>query len=1070
MMTDPRQVSEALGLPFSDEQVAAIAAPLEPGVIVAGAGCGKTTVMAARVVWLVGSGQVRREQVLGLTFTRKAAAELAAKVASALDAAGVGAVGADDAEELILTYDAFAGRLVDDYGLYVGVEPGRRMITGAARFQVAYDVVAQAAGPLPALERLSPATVARRVLELDSELRSHLAAFDAVEASAARFLAALDEAPRNRAGNVYAAVAKAAQAVRERLELLGLVRRYEAAKAELGFVEFADQMAVAAQLAADVRVLAVDARRAWRVVLLDEYQDTSAAQAMLLRRLFSGDDAEDGRGHPVTAVGDPCQAIYGWRGAAAGNMASFASQFPRADGQPAASYPLTVNRRSGQRILDAAHTLAAGIGGQHLKAADGTAPGTIDVAVLSTWPDEVGWLADEIVALHDSGQVPGWGGIAVLARRNSQLADVYAGLAGRGVPVHVVGIGGLLDVPVVAEVVATLRALADPTDNPAVIRLLTSSRWAIGLSDLAALGARAHALAREGATDPAARDSGAKGPAATDPGALGESLLEAAANPGDAALSDAARERLAAFSRQMASLMGWTSGSLGDLVAQVVAVSGLDVQARVDGDFAECLEAFAQVADAYADMSPASTLAGFLAYLEAERAEGVGFEQPGVVDEDSVALLSVHRAKGLEWDAVFLPGLADGVFPMARVSTFLSSAAAIPAELRGDADSVPQVRDVTNAGLARYLEEVGDDARRAEDRLAYVAVTRAKRIVVASTHRWEQGLVGPRGPSPYLDALREHAVRITDAQDDFDVNPLAESIGGAAWPDVGDPDARRRREQAAAWVREGPGTIADVEADVDAGLDADDRQTYHAWQARARALLREANEEDRARHEVVAPDYLSVTALASALADPGAFAASLAHPAPHLADRAAAAGTQAHRWIESHLTRPASFDFDDAGWGDDDGWSEDDAGRGDAAAGGREPHDGGERSVGGERAAAALRASPYADLAPVAVEFPFTLTLSGRVIRGRIDAVFAGRDGFAYQVVDWKTGDARRADPLQLACYRLAWAELHGLDVAEVDAVFFDLGRGNTVRPQMLPGRAELERMIVGHGVTDALP
>ncbi|MEN0072068.1 MAG: UvrD-helicase domain-containing protein, partial [Propionicimonas sp.] len=118
---DPAELGRLLGIPFSEQQLTAITAPLAPGVIIAGAGSGKTTVMAARVVWLVGSGQVSPDQVLGLTFTRKAAGELAQRVRGALSRAGL--LADDGAEELILTYDAFAGRLVNEHGLLLGIEP-----------------------------------------------------------------------------------------------------------------------------------------------------------------------------------------------------------------------------------------------------------------------------------------------------------------------------------------------------------------------------------------------------------------------------------------------------------------------------------------------------------------------------------------------------------------------------------------------------------------------------------------------------------------------------------------------------------------------------------------------------------------------------------------------------------------------------------------------------------------------------------------------------------------------------------------------------------------------------------
>ena len=150
-------------------------------------------------------------------------------------------------------------------------------------------------------------------------------------------------------------------------------------------------------------------RAAFRVVLLDEYQDTSAAQAIMLRGLFSGRAAGDGRGHPVTAVGDPFQAIYGWRGAAASNILTFADDFPDTDGRPAHRFALTVNRRSGRTILDVANVLSrplrtetgslmaggpastnhsdAGLG--LLRAAEGTALGQVRAATFETWPEEI---------------------------------------------------------------------------------------------------------------------------------------------------------------------------------------------------------------------------------------------------------------------------------------------------------------------------------------------------------------------------------------------------------------------------------------------------------------------------------------------------------------------------------------------------------------------------------------------------------------------------------------------------------------------------------------------------------
>jgi DNA helicase-2/ATP-dependent DNA helicase PcrA len=344
----PEDLTEALQIPFSDQQLAAITAPLEPGVIIAGAGSGKTTVMAARVVWLVGTGEVRPEEVLGLTFTRKAAAELSHRVRSALERAGVVPADGVDAggEQLIMTYDAFAARLVAEHGLRLGYETDPTMITGATRYRLASRVVRDAAGPFEHISRLRPASVTERVLRLDADLQQHLVAVPELDPHAHAHLLELASAPLNRNGNVYADLKKATAAAHERLELASLVVEYQRLKQRLGVVEFADQMAIAARLAQEVPAVCELVRSAYRVVLLDEYQDTSAAQAKMLWGLFSGGTPSQGMGHPVTAVGDPFQAIYGWRGAAASNITSFADQFRTAKGRPAPRKP-----RSSSAIL-----------------------------------------------------------------------------------------------------------------------------------------------------------------------------------------------------------------------------------------------------------------------------------------------------------------------------------------------------------------------------------------------------------------------------------------------------------------------------------------------------------------------------------------------------------------------------------------------------------------------------------------------------------------------------------------------------------------------------------------------
>jgi len=654
-LDSPTELINALGISFSAQQLQAITAPLQPGVIIAGAGSGKTTVMAARVVWLVGTGAVRPEEVLGLTFTRKAAAELSQRVRNALLRAGVIADrGVDESgEQLIMTYDAFAARLVAEHGLRLGFEADPTLISGATRYRLASRVVKAAAGPFEFISRLRPATVTERVLRLDADLQQHLVNVGDLDGHARDLLLGLAAAPCNNRGNPYVDVKKAVIACQERLELASLVRDYQDLKRRLGLVEFADQMGIAARLATEVPQVSSALRTAFRVVLLDEYQDTSAAQAIMLRGLFSGPTASDGRGHPVTAVGDPFQAIYGWRGAAASNIMTFADDFPRPDGRPAHRFPLTVNRRSGRTILDVANVLSrplrteadssiaaqsastssggfkggrpplqtpAGLG--LLQAPEGTDAGQVRAATFETWPEEIGWIGDQIAALKEQGAVSRWAEIAVLTRRNADIAPLYSELTSRNVPVEIVGLGGLLHLPEIMDITATLRLVDDVTSNPDLIRLLTGPRWRIGPRDLGLLGRRARELARAAKTSSQASD-GEPRPAAVlssleeavaeiDPTEV-VSLLDALDSPGEAAYSPEARERFAQLSAELAWLRRRSDEPVLDLTRRIITTIGLDVEVMATPEFARTsrrdqLGAFLDAVAAYVDVDGDASL------------------------------------------------------------------------------------------------------------------------------------------------------------------------------------------------------------------------------------------------------------------------------------------------------------------------------------------------------------------------------------------------------------------------------------------------------------------------------
>ena len=309
--------------------------------------------MAARLVWLVANGLVRPDRVLGLTFTRKAAAELANRVRARLDRlrrSGLATAEETLGDPVISTYHAYAGRLVSDHALREGLEPSMRLITPAESWQLAARVVAAYDGPMGDIG-WGPPTVTAAVLALAGELSEHLRDPAGVRAVGEW----LDTRRAALGGRLPAYVRKMQESQRAREQLLPLVARYAAAKTAREVLDHGDQMALAARIASRHPQVGLAERSRYNVVLLDEYQDTSHAQLVLLRALFGG-------GHPVTAVGDPCQSIYGWRGASAGKPAALRPGLPgSAAAVPARRGGLS---RAGEAAVDELPQRRPGAGGR----------------------------------------------------------------------------------------------------------------------------------------------------------------------------------------------------------------------------------------------------------------------------------------------------------------------------------------------------------------------------------------------------------------------------------------------------------------------------------------------------------------------------------------------------------------------------------------------------------------------------------------------------------------------------------------------------------------------------------
>ena len=999
--------------PPTAQQAEAIEAPLQPQLIVAGAGSGKTATMASRVVWLIANGFVRGDQILGLTFTRKAAGELARRVRSRLARlAGVDAATGPDgkpltAEPTVSTYHAYAAALVTEHGLRAGLESGATVLSAAQAWQLAYGVVRGYDGDMSAVT-IGIEEVVKRVLSLSDEMSEHLRTPDEVRGFTEQLLAELSERIHRPTQRVTALIS----ALRARIQLLPLVEEYAERKRALPASDFADQLAQAAMLARTVPQVGEVERRRYRVVLLDEYQDTSHAQVELLRHLF-------GAGHPVTAVGDPCQSIYAWRGASAGTLARFCDDFPAADGAPAKRCELTVSWRNTPAILEAANEMSLPLRSAGLTVPElepgGDGDGAVTVGLLHTIEDEAQWVADRVASVWEGPQPPS---TAVLVRRRDQIARIERALRDRGLPVEVVGLGGLLDAPEVREVYATLQVLAQPDSGPALVRLLTGPRWRIGPRDLVAL----HRRAREIAPDRRGFEPSAE---ALDDATLSEAL-EDPGDPDD--YSPAAWERFQLLRNELARLRSRSDQSVSDLVAEVIDTCGLNVEVLVHQKDASRLDAFVEQAAVYTGHSAAPSLSGFLAYLEAAEERERGLEVSGTtVHPTAVQVMTVHAAKGLEWDCVAVPGLSTQRFPgKPRDTNWLSAGGRLPYPLRGDAAELPafDIRHVTapkelHAAEKEFTTALGEHHTLEERRLAYVALTRARAKLWVSGYWWDDSATKPRGPSNFLTEVKRHAtvdVWSDPPAPDAD-NPLDEALQ-AVWPNPA-PLGERQDE----WM------AAAVDVRSHDGSDIDDPE----FQRDTELLLAEMAEVGHGPAAIPVPQQISVSQLVDWHADDEAFAASVRRPVPGPPSPHTRRGTAFHAWVERRFGAKALLDVTELPG---------------AADGDHVPSD-------DELAAlqTAFEESEWADKSPVALEVPFSTVLAGVVVRGRMDAVFATDDG--YVVVDWKTGrpprgDAAHAAATQLAAYRQAWSALRGVPVHRVQAAFHYVAVNKTVWPRDL--------------------
>lgn len=545
--------ARAKGFTPSAEQAAVLDAPIDGDMlVVAGAGSGKTFTMTHRIIELIDQ-HVPPERILGLTFTRKAAAELLSRVSAAVED-GV-------FKPTVNTYDAFFQTIVRQYGLLVGFDQNTQPLSDAGAMQLIAKVVGDHLDLLDACDMGAFSTVVKQVHALSGAIggsmigdgcltmeqgierirqwdRAFEERVDAIigDETVPESDSKIPSRPKGKKNierkireweekcaqilhqNELCHAGKLRSVAQRRDVLLALVEEYDRAKRRLNMAEFSDFTIAAFQLVSRFPSIGEEYRRRFSHVLLDEYQDTSTTQASLLAAIFHAGE-EPGERSSVIAVGDPFQSIYAWRGASPGAFRIFQQDF--GIDQSRRPYTLSMTRRNARIVLQAANSLTEPLRRAPRRASSSTMR-EVDVSPLNALPDKedgtVGMLGYQTLGQEIDGVTrfvrharASGKSVAVLFRSKKDMPVFRDAFERAGLRALIVGKSALLELPVVRDMFAMLHAVADRTDAAALMRLLATPRYAIGAEDLRALAGlaerlnteyRYRALAQAGLVDP----------------------------------------------------------------------------------------------------------------------------------------------------------------------------------------------------------------------------------------------------------------------------------------------------------------------------------------------------------------------------------------------------------------------------------------------------------------------------------------------------------------------------------------------------------------------------------------
>jgi DNA helicase II / ATP-dependent DNA helicase PcrA len=703
---------EALLGGLNPDQLRAVTHGDGPLLVVAGAGTGKTQVITRRIAWLIATRRAKPSEILALTFTDKAAEEMAIRVDQLVP------YGYTDAA--ISTFHAFGDGLIREYALELGLPTDLRVLSRPEvviflrehLFEFELDAYRPLGDPTRFLAAL--ATLFSRCKDEDISPADYLEHADRVALEAARVAAEVDAAGDDTLATESAdLVEAAAEIARRQSELARAYATYQRLMAANGCIDFGDQVSLALRLVRGSAAARAAIAGRFRYILVDEFQDTNRAQAELVALL-----AEPRRN--VTVVGDDDQAIYAFRGAAIDNILAFQDRY-----LGARAVVLRRNYRSLAPVLDAAYRLIrfndpdrlevrTGIVKQLRAERSSATPAPVRLEVFASGTEEADWIAAEIGRRIADGAAPR--DHAVLVRANGHADPILRALNMAGIPWRFSGTSGLYARPEVRMLLAFLRVVADLDSSVDLYALAASEVYSLGGEDLTAIVNMARRRNRS----------------------IWAVLDELERQPGILRLSPTTR---ATASRLLGDLRGYAEAAherpAGELLYRFLRGSGL-LARLVATNTPSAEEALQNIARFFEIVRAQSALladdrAVFVAphlatLIEAGDDPATAELDP---DADAVVVLTVHKAKGLEFPVVFLPGLVAGRFP-----------------LNGRGETLP-----LPAGLGRGEPSSPEMGLAEERRLCYVAMTRARDELILC-HAADYGGSRARRVSPFvLEAL-----------------------------------------------------------------------------------------------------------------------------------------------------------------------------------------------------------------------------------------------------------------------------------------------------------------------------